>query len=155
MPSLYAEIEINAPLKMVWQAIVQKEQWKYWNTFLYDCDASQPLEQGSEVLLSLRRLPGDEETEFQPRITLVHPPRCLKWQATIPGFSSEHVFELLDLGLGRTKYVHCQTLSGTLIRFLLPFIRRDEQQGMRRMAWELKQYAEGGCQPGRISRRRR
>lgn len=114
----------------------------YWNTFLYDRDPGQPFAQGQAIFLSLRRVAGETETEFQPRITLVQPGTCLCWVSAIPGFVSESVFELQDIGSDRTKYTHQATFSGVLTRMILPFIREEEQQGMRRMAWELKQYVE-------------
>lgn len=142
MPSIYTTIEINAPRQKVWQALVRKEAWKYWNTFLYDCDVQQPFKQGREVWLSLRRVPGDEETEFQPLVTLIQPGVCLRWVASIPGFVNEHVFELQSIGLDRTQYIHQENFSGILTRVILPFVRQDELQGIRRMARELKNYVE-------------
>ena len=142
MPSLHTEIEIYAPRRKVWRVLYHKEMWMYWNTFLYDCDPDREFAVGREVLLSLRRIPGENETEFQPRITLVQPDICLQWVSTIPGFTTEQVFELQDLGRDRTKYVHQERFSGNLTRLFLPFIRQDEQQGIRRMAKELKYYVE-------------
>jgi len=143
MPSIYTSIEINAPKRRVWNVLFRKEAWMYWNTFLYDCDTKRPFKQGHEVWLSLRRVPGDEETEFQPLVTLIQPEVCLRWVSSIPGFTSEHIFELLEIGHDRTRYIHQENVSGILTRFILPFIRQDEQQGIRRMAKELKRYVEG------------
>lgn len=151
MPSLYAEIEINAPRFAVWHALITKQNWRIWNTFLYDLEPNVPFTQGRTVLLSMRRLPGDDETEFQPKITLLQPDVCLRWFYTAPGYRSEHVFELQDTGINRTKYVHREALSGAMTRVFLPFIRRDQQQGLKRMAWELKQYVESNA--GRGGRR--
>jgi hypothetical protein len=142
MPSLYAEIEINASRRRVWQALVRKDQWLYWNTYLYDCEPNQPFEQGREVCLSIRRLPGEEETEFQPIVTLLQPEVCLKWVSSIPGFLNENVFQLQETGRDRTKYIHQENFSGLLTRVVFPFIRQDEQQGLRRMARELKHHVE-------------
>jgi hypothetical protein len=142
MPSLYTVVEIEAPRREVWRVLLQKEQWMYWNTFLYDCDARRSFVEGQEVYLSLRRVPGEEVTEFQPRVTLVQTDVCLQWVAKIPGFVSQHSFELQDVGRDRTQYVHQERFTGSLTRLFLPFIRRDEHQGMRRMAMELKQYLE-------------
>lgn len=142
MPSLYTEIEINASQRRVWQALLRKEQWLYWNTYLYDCDSKQRFEQGREVALSLRRTPGEEETAFHPLITLVQPEVCLKWVSSIPGFVHESVFQLQAIGRDRTKYVQQENFSGLLTRVIFPFIRQDEHQGIRRMARELKRYAE-------------
>lgn len=142
MASLYTEIDINAPKQWVWQVLFQKDRWKHWNTFLYDCNSQVPFSQGREVFLSLRRLPYDEETDFKPLVTRVQPNISLAWVSSIPGFRNEYVFELQEIGVGRTKYVHRTHYSGILTRVFLPFIREDEQQGIKRMARELKRYVE-------------
>lgn len=142
MPSLYTKIEIELPKSQVWRILFQKDRWKYWNTFLYDCDSDRPFTQGRETILSLRRVLGEEPIEFQPTVTLVQPGYCLQWFSTIPGFRNEHVFELQEVGRNRTQYIHQERFSGALSKLFLPFIRRDEQRGIQRMAWELKGYAE-------------
>jgi hypothetical protein len=142
MPSLYTAIEIDAPKRAVWQALIQKDDWKYWNTYLYDCDPAQPLIEGKRVLLSIRRIAGETETEFEPIVTLVQPGLCLRWVSSIPGFVNETVFELQEIGRDRTQYIHQENFSGMLTRAILPFIRQDEQQGIKRMARELKRHVE-------------
>ncbi|MDX2239594.1 MAG: SRPBCC domain-containing protein [Leptolyngbyaceae cyanobacterium bins.302] len=142
MPSLYTAVEINAPRRKVWRVLYHKELWMYWNTFLYDGDPEQNFVEGRKVLLSLQRVPGEEITEFQPQVVRVQPYACLHWVSTIPGFVSEHNFELQDVGRDRTQYIHQERFSGRLTRLFLPFIRQDEQQGIRRMARELKWYVE-------------
>ena len=145
MVSLYTEIEINAPKQKVWQALLQKDRWKYWNTFLFDCDSSRLLKPGQQVFLSLRRLPHEEETEIEPLVRVVQPNICLSWVSSIPGFRNEYVFELQEIGVGRTQYLHKNYYSGVLTRVFLPFIRVDEQRGNQRMARELKRYVERCC----------
>lgn len=142
MASLYTEIDINAPKQLVWQALFQKDQWKHWNTFLFDCDSRIPFQEGKDVFLSIRRLPQEEETEFEPLVTKVQPGVCLSWVSSIPGFRNEYVFELQEIGLGRTKYVHKNQYSGILSRVFVPFIRDDERRGIQRMAREIKRYVE-------------
>ena len=142
MPSLYTTIEISAPRHQVWQALIRKDTWKYWNTFLYDRNSRRPFAEGREVFLSLRRVPGEEETEFQPIVTLLQPQVYLQWKASIPGFVSRQGFELQSIGPNRTQYIHQERFSGILTRVFLPFIRQDEHQGIKRMARELKQYVE-------------
>jgi hypothetical protein len=142
MPTLYAEIDINAPQGIVWDALVRKDQWRYWNTFLYDCDPGLPMARGSEIFLSMQRLEGDEETEFQPVITMMRSPHVMRWVSSIPGLRSEHLFELRETVPGRTRYLHRETFSGILSKVFLPFIRQDERQGLRRMAQQLKMHVE-------------
>ena len=142
MPNLYTDIEINAPRALVWEALVRKEQWRYWNTFLYDGDPNLPFHQGQDVFLLIRRLEEDEATEIEPLVTLLQPGVCLRWLAQMPGFKSEQVFELQDLGPNRTKYMHRERFTGALSRFFLPFLRQDEKLGIRRMAHQLKRHVE-------------
>jgi hypothetical protein len=142
MPSLYTEIEIDAPRSHIWQILIAKERWKYWNTLLYDCDPDRPFIQGRDVVLSVLRSPGEEEIQFRPIVTLVQPNYCLKWLSTIPGLQNEHVLELQDIDVNRTRFSYQQNFTGTFARFLLPFIRQDERKGIQRMASELKRYAE-------------
>lgn len=142
MPSLYAEIEINAPPRLVWQALIRKENWLKWNTFLYDRNPAIPFVQGKLVYLSLKRLREETETEFEPRILQLQPEVCLRWIYSAPGFRSEHWFELQQVDRSRTKYLHREELSGLMSPFFFSFLRKDEQQGLRRMARELKYYVE-------------
>ena len=142
MPSLYTSIEINAPQSLVWQVLYHKERWLYWNTFLYDSDPSLPFQPGQIVFLSLRRIPGEDLTDFAPHVTWMEPIHGLQWVATIPGLTCQSSFELQTVGRDRTQYIHQERFSGRLARWVLPFIREDEQRGICRMAWELKDYAE-------------
>ncbi|MFE4107097.1 SRPBCC domain-containing protein [Almyronema epifaneia] len=155
MPSLYTEIEIEASREQVWQALIHKENWYWWNTFLFDCDPHQPFREGQTVLLALQRLEGEEETEFQTTILRLQPSFYLRWISTAPGFKSEHVFELQDIGVDRTKYIHRERLSGLLAGLFFTFIRQDEKRGLKRMARQLKSYVERGSQPLQRSDRNR
>ncbi len=147
MPSLYTEIVIHAPRSQVWQALVQKSDWLRWNTYLYDRDPYRDFRPGQKLMLSSRRVAGDEENDFESSVMVVQPNVCLGWTARAFGFNSEQMFELQDVGVNLTKYTHRATLTGALVPMLLPFIRQDEQRGMRRMAVELKQYVERSPQP--------
>jgi len=144
MTIIHTEIEISASKRRVWEVLMAKHKWKYWNTFLFDCDPSQGFQPGQKVSLSLRRFPTEEEREFQPRVILVQPEVCLKWVSFIPGFQSEYIFELQEIGNKRTQYLHKIRFSGSLERVLVPFIREDEKSAIKRMARELKRYTEGG-----------
>lgn len=142
MPTLHTQIEINAPRHLIWEALLHKEEWRRWNTFLFDADPALPIRQGRSVLLSVRRLEEDEFTDFEPLVTLVQSEVCLRWVAEMPGFKSEQTFEFQSLGPNRTLYMHSERFKGLLSNVFLPFIRQDEKQGMKRMARQLKRYVE-------------
>lgn len=142
MPSFYAEIDIDAPRSVVWTALMNKQEWKRWNSFLFDRAPEQSFKPGRSLLLSQRRKVREPATTFAAKILQLQPETSLRWVYTAPGYRSEHCFELLDVGVARTKYTHQEKISGILTGLFVPFIRRDEQAGMRRMALELKQYSE-------------
>ncbi|VXD22835.1 conserved hypothetical protein [Planktothrix serta PCC 8927] len=142
MKSLYTEIQIEASKRKVWYALYQKQYWFNWNTFLWDRDPNQPFILNQEVTLAVRRSPQEEETVFQPLVQVLQPEICLGWRSEIPGFRNQSRFELQEIGIGRTKYIHHQEFSGWLTRVFLPFIQGDEKRGMERMAHELKEYVE-------------
>jgi len=142
MPSLYTDIEIQAPRRIVWQTLIRKEEWMRWNTYLYDLSPPQPFRESTSVRLSLRRTPSEAETEIEPYVTLIQPGTSLQWIYSAPGFRSEHSFDLQDMGRDRTRYTHVVRFTGRLVAFFLPFIREDELRGMRRMAQELRRYVE-------------
>jgi len=143
MTRLYTEIKIEASQRKVWYALYEKQDWFKWNTFLWDRNPNQPFILNQEVTLAVRRRPHEEETVFQPLVQVLQPQICLSWIAEIPGFRNQTVFELQEIGLGRTKYIYHQEFSGWLTRVFLPFIQEDEKRGMERMAYELKEYVEG------------
>lgn len=142
MPSFYTHVEINAPRALVWEILIRKDQWRWWNTFLYDGNPAQPFRPGEAVSLGLCRLEGDELTDFESVVTLMQPQQCLGWRSQLPGFSSEHRFELQDLGPYRTHYIHRERITGLLSKVFWPFIRQDEKQGLQRMAHQIKRHAE-------------
>jgi hypothetical protein len=142
MPTLYTDIEINASKHQVWQILINKQRWHEWNSYLFDADPTLPFQAGQQVFLSVRRVQGEQETTFDPVVTSLLPEVCLQWFTQIPGYRNEHIFELQEIGIHRTQYIHRQYFSGILTRVFLPFIRSDEKKGMERMARELKRYVE-------------
>ncbi|NET10085.1 MAG: SRPBCC domain-containing protein [Symploca sp. SIO2B6] len=145
MPTLHVEIEMNVSRSLVWEALCRKDQWKQWNTFLFDRTPQQTLTRGHSLILALQRLPKEPETQFQAIVTHVEADTCLKWIAIAPGYRSEHIFELFDLDGERTRYFHREKVSGVLSPLFFPFIRKDEHRGIRRMAMDLKEYVEARC----------
>ena len=142
MPTIYTETIIYSPRQAVWEAIVYKDRWRFWNTFLYDCSPRVGFIPGRDVLLAVRRVPGDEPIEFRAKVQQVVEGYGIQWRAAIPGFVSEVSIELQDVGFDRTKYLYQEKISGIAGRFALSFIRDDQKRGMERMAQELRHYVD-------------
>lgn len=142
MPSLYTEIEMNGTRDRAWNALIHKERWQEWNSFLFDRSPDREFQINRSVILAVQRLKGEPDTEFEAIVTVLQPNVCLQWRAIAPGYKNEHSLELQDVGWQRIKFTYRQTFSGRLSNLFLPFLRRDEQQGIDRMARELKYYLE-------------
>ncbi|MGI0494597.1 SRPBCC domain-containing protein [Alkalinema pantanalense CENA528] len=142
MPTLYHETLISAPRQAVWEALVYKDRWRFWNTFLYDCSPKLSFQAGQSIVLALRRVPGDDPVEFKATVTQLQPTFNLHWKASIPGFRSDVALELQDVGPAVTKYLYQERFSGWVSRFALSFIKEDQLRGIRRMSGELKDYVE-------------
>lgn len=141
MPRLYVSTDIHAPRPQVWHTLMDKRQWRQWNTFLYDQTPAIPFSLSASVKLAMRRLPKETKTRFTARVVHLQPEVCLRWVAIAPGYRSEHQFELETEG-DMTRYHHQEVISGAVSALIVPFIRKDELRGLRRMALELKQYVE-------------
>lgn len=143
------EVEIEAPRDLVWKVLTMKEKWYRWNTYLYDCDPTVSFAAGRDVCLAVCRLPREAETEFRARTIVWQPGACLQWVSSIPGLHNRVTFELQAIDPYRTRYRHASQFSGILARIVVPFLRRDEQRGIGRMAWELKEFIETSRQKAR------
>jgi len=142
MPAARVAIDIEAPPQLVWRVLTAKEQWRYWNTFLYDRDPRVPLQRGRRLALVLRCDPSGEEKLLAPTVTWLRAERHLQWVAALPGWRRECRFELEALGPNRTRYRHQHRFCGPLARALARPASRRERPGLQRMARELKAYAE-------------
>ncbi len=111
MPTLYTETIIHASRQAVWEAIVYKDRWRFWNTFLYDCSPRLGFVPGREVVLAVRRVPGDEPMEFRAKVRQVLDGYGVQWRAAIPGFASEVSIEIQYMGIDRTNYLYQYKIS--------------------------------------------
>ncbi|NJK38852.1 MAG: SRPBCC domain-containing protein [Oscillatoriales cyanobacterium RM2_1_1] len=142
MVTLRTEIEIVAPPSTVWHTLYHQEEWERWNTFLFATAIEPGFQVNQLVRLVVCRSAGEGKVEFQSRVEQVQPQVCLAWVSQTRGFRSESRFELEAVNPQRTRYLHTEAFSGWLAGLLLPFMGQAEQEGMERMAAELKRYLE-------------
>ena len=73
---------------------------------------------GESLKVIARKDDGTPGMSFTPTVLEVDPGRLLRWKGKllVAGiFDGEHIFELLDLGNGRTRLVHSENFGGVLI----------------------------------------
>lgn len=115
---LRTEIEIAAPPARVWSVLTDFDAYSDWNPFLVRI--SGKAEAGQKLMVVIAN-PGGREWTIRPTLLAVDTGRELRWKGRllVPGlFEGEHFFRLIDLGNGRTRFVHGEDFSGILVRFM-------------------------------------
>ena len=146
-----ASIEIDAPLDLVWQVMLDTAAYGEWNPFVHQIDCDAPPAVGVPVRLHVRWADGST-ARSRERITAVEPPHE---QDGVTSALLSYAYEGVPhrLGLvhsvrhqrltqasgGPTLYETVQELTGPLVRLAGPERIRD---GFRRHAAGLKARAE-------------
>jgi hypothetical protein len=146
-----ASVEIDAPLDVVWQVMLDTEKYGEWNPFVERAETPVPPAVGNPIVLHVRWANGGTVTSPE-RITVIEPP------ATTEGLTTAHlayVFEGWPAKVGLlsatrhqrlsqrpgepTTYDTVEEFSGPLVRLAGPARVED---GFRRHAEALKKRAE-------------
>ena len=138
------EIIINAPIEQVWQAIIEFENYKNWNSQLAFLGGKIELNEKIHLRLSVE---GAEPYEFMPTVSRIKDTETFSWIARtgIPGvFDGEHFFELREIDSGRVLLVNREEYRGILSLIIeqLPMMKL-APRGFEKMNTELKDYIEG------------
>lgn len=144
-----AEVEIDAPVDVVWRHMLDTDAYGEWNPFIVRVDrlAGRDPAVGDDLRLHVRWRDGRSVTTVE-RITELDPPSdgraLLEYDyrgplAALRLVRGRRRQELTDPGEGRTRYVTTETLHG-LLSAAAPI--RKVQDGFERHARALKSRAE-------------
>lgn len=147
-----ATIEIDAPLELVWQVMLDTASYGEWNPFVVGADTSQPPAVGNPIVLHVQWADGSGTTSPE-RISAIDEPitdsggtttACLSyvyegWPAKLGLVRGTRHQRLTQAPGGPTTYDTMEVFSGPLVRFAGPGRVAD---GFRRHAEALKQRAE-------------
>ncbi|QYJ03818.1 SRPBCC domain-containing protein [Nocardioides panacisoli] len=147
-----ASVEIDAPLEVVWQVMLDTASYAAWNPFVVGAETAEPPAVGNPIVLHVRWADGSRTTSPE-RITAIEPP-VTDTEGTVTARLS-YVYEgwPARLGLvrgtrhqrltqrpgGPTTYDTVEEFSGPLVRFAGPGRVAD---GFRRHAEALRSHAE-------------
>jgi hypothetical protein len=146
-----ASIEIDAPLDVVWQTMLDTEEYGEWNPFVVRVETAQPPAVGNPIVLHVRWANG-KSTRSPEVITAVEPP-AVGVDGKTALLSYEYAGLPSKLGLvrgtrhqrltqapgGPTSYDTVEEFSGPLVRLAGP---GRVAEGFRRHAEALKRRAE-------------
>src|SRR6186713_425913 len=98
---LRTEIEINAPVSLVWQILVDGARYHEWNPFITSLDGE--LREGERLNVVVSP-PDSSDFRFRPVVLACTPGKELRWRGTVISdlfFSGEHYFLLDAVGAER------------------------------------------------------
>lgn len=148
-----ASVVIDAPIDVVWQAMLDTDSYGEWNPFVVRADTAQPAAVGNPIVLHVVWTNG-KRTRSPERITAVEPPTT-DADGTATACLS-YVYEGLPSRLGLVRGVRHQRLTqrpggpttyDTVEEFSGPLVGLAGPgrvaEGFRRHAEALKRRAEG------------
>lgn len=138
MEELSVAIEIPTPPRTVWAVLADVERYEEWNTLLR---VRGDLAPGQTVRAQLS-VPGLPTVRFAPEITVVEPPRELRWRSQLFGVTAEHAFLLESIEEGEaTRFTQYETISGPLASAVVGRLGRRLRRGFEQMNLGLKRQA--------------
>lgn len=161
---------IDAPPAAVYDALLDLPNYRNWNTFIPAATIKQPgvgqtetarMHTGATFEFKVKmKATSDSLTTSKEHCTLAEPLKTstaedptptttATWIFDVSGIpllkyllQSEHVNEIIDLGDGRTEYVHWESFGGVLATLIKWFNSEDLARAFRGWADELKVYVE-------------
>ena len=146
-----ASVEIDAPLELVWQVMLDTDAYPEWNPFVVRAETAQPPTIGNQIVLHVRWANGSG-TRSPERITALDAPQSVDgtttarmsyvfegWPARLGLVRGTRHQRLEQVGGGPPRYVTVEEFSGPLVRLAGPARVAD---GFRRHAVALKERAE-------------
>lgn len=141
-PSLYTEIEIDAPASTVWAEFSDTANYPGWNPFVKRL--SGDLEPGNRLEVTIQA-EGNSPMNFTPEVLVAEKNHELRWVGRLGFkgiFDGEHYFILEETEEGTTLFRHGENFTGVLAHVVLPLIRKDTQTGFEAMNEALKTRVE-------------
>lgn len=138
---IVTSIEIDRPAPDVWAALVDREAYPQWNTFIRSWQGELAIGERQTVRIEPTSSSGQT---FRPRIVELDPGRLLVWlgRVGIPGvLDGRHRFEIVPVDANRSRLIHSEVLSGVLVPIFRRMLTVDTPAAFVRMNTELGAWA--------------
>ncbi len=136
------EIEIDAPIDVVWHVLTDLARYPEWNPFTVQMDSSLKLGAPVRMRVAMRENWKLRQTEY---VSAYEVQRKLCWKMkTLPAFvlGAERCQHLQALEGQRTHYVNADEFRGLLTPLVMMIFGRDVERGFQGVAEALKHRAE-------------
>jgi hypothetical protein len=141
MKEIYTEIEINASADIVWNIIIDFDDYSRWNPFIKEI--SGIAKEGSQIEVFMKP-PQSNGMKFKPKIIKFQEEKEMRWlgKLWIPKiFDGEHSLIIKKISDNKTLFIQKEKFSGILVSFLSNLLK-DTKSGFELMNHALKQESE-------------
>ena len=141
MKEIQTQVIIHTNPEKVWSVLMDFPSFPAWNPFIRRIGGGN---RTGEYLKLTLKVPDGMEMTIGPRILNVIPNREFRWKGKliVSGlFDGEHYFKLMDLGDGRTQFIHGEQFSGILVSLFGSTLVKTKI-GFERMNQALKERCE-------------
>jgi hypothetical protein len=142
MKEIRTEIEIDAPVKVVWSILTDFARYAQWNPFIREI--SGELRRGAQLQVNLGP-PGKRAMRFKPIVQMVEPQKAFRWLGHLffSGlFDGEHIFEVETVGQNAARFIQREKFNGILVGIFRKSLDTDIKNGFIAMNEALKREAE-------------
>lgn len=141
MKEIYSEIEINASSKVVWDILMDFDNFPNWNPFIKEISGNPQVGSKLQVLI---QPPDSRGMTFKPKILDNEAEKKLRWIGTlgIPKiFDGEHSWIINEINENKVLFVQKERFTGILMPLLGGMLKNTEK-GFKMMNKALKKEAE-------------
>lgn len=142
---LKTEVEIAAPLEVVWDTLTDLAAYPDWNPFIVSAEGRA--EVGGR-LTNRMQPPGGQGITFKPTVTVVEPLVAFEWlgRLGLPGiFDGRHRFDLAPSNSGGTLVKQSEQFDGVLVGLMRTSLDTKTRAGFEAMNAALKARAESAA----------
>ncbi|OUS06199.1 hypothetical protein A9Q81_03430 [Gammaproteobacteria bacterium 42_54_T18] len=135
-------VEINAPIELVWEILVDIAQYPHWNPFTVKIEGNLKVGNALDLHVNMPKRGDRVQTEIVEKIDAPH---CLSWGMTLglsPLLSALREQKLESISINRCSYVTSDRFSGLLSPLVYFLFYDDVYGGFNRVAYALKNKAE-------------
>lgn len=132
------EALISAPVEVVWETLVNFENYKNWNPFIYDVVGTVNIRDKVKITLQDE---SKNKMSFKARILENEKNREFRWigKLWVAGlFDGEHSFVLEKISANQTKLIHSEEFNGILVKPFLKTLQTKTKYNFERMNNALK-----------------
>lgn len=141
MQFIETQIEISAPIVVVWEVLIQFQNYANWNSFtpIVECD----LVVGNDVILHVNMHPGKKPIIQKESLLHIKPLDSIAWGITsrFP-VKTERIQRIHAISANTTLYYTSDSFEGILVPLVMALYKKQIQLGFNQVAKDLKKYCE-------------